>query len=893
MGALMRAFDWASTPLGPPKAWPMRLRTYVELMLVSKQPMYLGWTRELIALYNDAYHPILGADKHPGALGARTADIFGHDGYPGHKRYFDAVLERGESIALVDILVPLVRHSYLEECYFDVSYTPIQGDVEVEGLFATVNETSERVIGTRRTRTLAALAAQLLDLSDVSQSQVAAAFVQSVEENPHDLPFALLYVPSAEGSLELSASAGLDEGQLRLLNSSPQGWRRLGEAEVVPGPALTVQPWPEPVTRMALLPLTHPDEGAPLGLLVVGLNPRKHPDDPYRDFLGLLSSQVASALRGARLSGLLQEQNAELEARTKMLEAFGELTRDLSVQSDPLRLIHRVQGAVLGLLPDGFSQYYESEGERWVIRSQVGQASTPELQALVGAGLPFRETPNLLIPWQSGEAHYREVYDHAADHLTGSEAYPGATVTLPIVVGGQPRGVLGFALLQERQWSRADRALFETVTRSLNLALERADQARDLQEQKVEVESRNRALEAFAQLSRDLISETDRYILIQRAQEIVLTLLPSGYAVYYELEGGLWRVRSQVGSLGNEELQALVDVGMAYKIPTLLTPWTTRRPLYQDVYAQGTDTPAEMVRHIQAVVTLPLLVQETPVGLFVIGLFHRRRWTETDRAVLETTLRSLTLALERAEHTRQLTAQRDTLDARTVALGDANEELEAFAYSVSHDLRTPVRHIAGFNNLLRKSLGDPQKAARYLDVIDQAAGRMNTLIDAMLDLSQTARQPLHPRRVDLEALVTHVRAELVPDILERQITWKVGPLPLVMGDQDLLRQVLVNLLSNALKYTRAREQAVIEVWAEEHVGAWAVFVRDNGAGFDPRYAEKLFGVFQRLHRQEEFEGTGVGLANVRRIVTRHGGTVFAQGRPGEGATFGFTLPRQP
>ena len=213
---------------------------------------------------------------------------------------------------------------------------------------------------------------------------------------------------------------------------------------------------------------------------------------------------------------------------------------------------------------------------------------------------------------------------------------------------------------------------------------------------------------------------------------------------------------------------------------------------------------------------------------------------------------------------------------------------------MSHDLRTPVRHILGFNSLLRQTLGEAAgpKAARYLDVVAEAGQRMNVLIDAMLDLSRTSRADLLPGRVDLGLLLDSVRAEVEPDAGDRRVEWTVGELPAVTADAATLRQVFVNLLTNALKYTRPREVARIEVWADRRVGAWALFVRDNGVGFDPRYAENLFGVFQRLHRADEFEGTGVGLANVRRIVTRHGGTVFAQGTLGGGATFGFTLPRR-
>nr|WP_246580633.1 ATP-binding protein [Deinococcus aestuarii] len=253
--------------------------------------------------------------------------------------------------------------------------------------------------------------------------------------------------------------------------------------------------------------------------------------------------------------------------------------------------------------------------------------------------------------------------------------------------------------------------------------------------------------------------------------------------------------------------------------------------------------------------------------------------------MLETVRRQLTLALERAESVAHLAEERRGLAA-------ANEELVAFTYSVSHDLRTPVRHVTGFVHLLRQTLdgGLSPKAARYLNVVEEAAGRMNILIDGILQVSRTSRLTLSPGPVDLGALVDGLRRELRPGERERRVDWAVSPLPVVTGDADTLRQALRMLLENALKFTRTREVARIEVWAEERPDEWALFVRDNGVGFDPRYTARLFGIFQRLHRQEEFEGAGVGLANVRRIINRHGGRVTAEGQPGGGATFGFTLP---
>ena len=282
-------------------------------------------------------------------------------------------------------------------------------------------------------------------------------------------------------------------------------------------------------------------------------------------------------------------------------------------------------------------------------------------------------------------------------------------------------------------------------------------------------------------------------------------------------------------------------------------------------------------------------------GIFGLRLMASRPWSNTDRAVLESVLRSLSVALERAESVSQLAERSRDLERSNSELQGVNEELEAFAYSVSHDLRTPVRHIRGFNGLLRTALPleKGSKPDRYLGVIEDAAVRMDTLIDAMLELSRTSRQPLRVEPLDLNALLASVQTELEPEVSGRRVEWGISMLPRVWADQTTLRQVLSNLLSNALKYTRTREAAIIEVWAEEQPDSWLIHVRDNGVGFEPRYAGKLFGVFQRLHRPEDFEGVGVGLANVRRIVLRHGGQVYADAVPDLGATFSFSLPRKP
>jgi signal transduction histidine kinase len=231
---------------------------------------------------------------------------------------------------------------------------------------------------------------------------------------------------------------------------------------------------------------------------------------------------------------------------------------------------------------------------------------------------------------------------------------------------------------------------------------------------------------------------------------------------------------------------------------------------------------------------------------------------------------------------------------RTAELESANAELEAFCSSAAHDLRTPLRTITGFADVLLDPRGQiaPENAQRYIRMIRDGSGQMNDLINDLLTFSRLGRQELTRRTVDLDEVCRTAYETLANERGERRIDLRVRPLPAVDGDASLLRVVFINLLSNALKYTRACEVAVIEVGTTRVAGEsrQVYFVRDNGVGFDMRDAEKLFGLFQRLHHAHEFEGTGVGLATVRRIVDRHGGRIWAEAEPNAGATFYFTLP---
>ncbi|KEF34125.1 hypothetical protein RDMS_08835, partial [Deinococcus sp. RL] len=549
--------------------------------------------------------------------------------------------------------------------------------------------------------------------------------------------------------------------------------------------------------------------------------------------------------RAAATLGLALERAAgerEREEQRSALDAFVAYQEAVGSESDVRALARQAMRVVQAHLAHVSAAYYEREGERWYGRAWTDDVDA-EVVAQMKAGLPA-DAPNLAQAARTGTAVFVDSWSASGEGLPSAGMY-GAAAFVPLVIGGEVRSLFAVGTRESRAWTDRERALVRAVARGLTLTLERAAHIRQLEEQNAALDARTRALQGFADLSRDLAEHRDPQTLTRRALEMVLSLLPPGAGLFYQRRGERWHATAQVGDLGHAALQEMVQAGFPVgQTPTLDLPAQTREALFQDRYDPARDIDPALAAHLQTVATLPVLVEGEVVGIFNVALFESRPWAAADRAVLETTARSLGLALEGARGVEQL-AQ------RTRELERSNAELEQFAYVASHDLQAPIRAMTSFAELIGRRYGEQldERGRKYLGQIITSGEHMKRLVDDLLAFSRVHTAQREPEVVDASEVFDTVRRRLqAAQGAGAQVTR--GALPRVLADPYQLDQLFQNLLTNGLKYRREGVEPSVHVWAQREGERWRFAVRDNGIGIERQYWERIFVIFQRLHGRE-------------------------------------------
>lgn len=628
----------------------------------------------------------------------------------------------------------------------------------------------------------------------------------------------------------------------------------------------------------AVLPMILDDR--PLGTIILDFKePHEFTSDEQR-FLRTLATQCAIAFGRVRLMTDLERQVQDRAGRAladaRAQEAFVAFTEAVGTETDLLALARQAITVLRARFQDSSVGYYTPDGDLWKARAW-SEDMEEALVAQLRAGLPS-STPFIRGTLETGTPVFTDTWDPEREQIDHTDAY-GASAAYPLIVNGEVRHLLLCGLKGTQRWNDRDRALVRAVGRSLTLAFERAEQTRNVEEERA-------ALDAFARFTERSTHVTDAITLAQEAKDVLLATL--GVEVgYSELEDGLWKGRV-FSDTTPAEVVAQARKGFPADLPAFARPFQERNVVFVDGWdPQG----AEHTEGYGAAALYPYFEDGQPSGLLTMGSPQGRAWTERERTVFRAVGRSLELALERAQQAAVLKQRTMEVQQANEELRRSNAELEQFAYIASHDLQAPVRAVTSFAEVVTERYADvlDERGRTYLGLIMQNGEHMKRLLDDLLTYSRVAneRRPLVP--TDADAVLDRVLDRLGPQLEALGATVTRAALPMVLADAQQLDGLFQNLLSNALKYHRDGVPPVVEVTAERDGGMWRVTVTDNGIGMEPQYFERIFGMFQRLHGREMYEGTGIGLAVCKKIAERHGGRLWVESRVGEGSTFFFTL----
>jgi signal transduction histidine kinase len=950
MGAIMRAMDWSKTKLGPVEEWPSSLRTMLGVVLGSRFPMLLWWGPDLLHLYNDAYRPIL-RDKHPAALAAPAAQVWA-EVWDVAGPMARSVQEGGPATWTEDLQLFINSGGMAEETYFTFSYSPVPGDDgRVGGLLNTVQETTAKVQSERQVRMLHDLAVRASEAE--SEDEAYRVVVDVLSANDLDLPFVLLYILNESGDdARLVGRSGLKDDTDASATCWPFAEVVRTAHELVVGDLagrlgpLPPGRWNARPEQAIVLPLSHSAPSKPHGFLVAGISPHRALEDRYRRFFRATAAQVMTVIANARAHETEKKRaealvaldraktaffsNVSHEFRTPLTLMLGPLEDGLADALEPLgphqrarlELAHQNALRLLKLV-NALLDFSRLEAGRMQatyapldIAGFAAELAAMFQSAAHKAGVRLViDCPRLLAPaWVD-----RDMWEKIVTNLISNAFKFTLAGEIAVRVREEPARVLlevadtgvGIPELElPRVFDRfyrvsgASGRTHEGTGIGLSLVRELVEQHGG----RVAVESevgrgttfRVEIPTGYSHLPSDAVSqkpadphtgrdaaahaaEATRWAGASRAEgrdpEAAPAKTESARVLVVDDNADL---RQYLSGL----LSPTYDVATATDGLAALEAVRARMPdiVVSDVMMPGLDG-FGLLRALRAdasTASLPVILLSARAGeeSAIEGLDAG----SDDYVVKPFSAREL-LARVRS-HLELARARR----AWITELESANRELDAFSYSVSHDLRAPLRAIDGFSEALRQHCAASldEEGRRYLERVRAATRRMAELIEDLLGLARISRRELSRQAIDLSAIAEGVAADLAGRQAGRPVQVVVEKGLTATADRGLVTVLLENLMGNAWKFSGRKDDPRIEVGRLDG-GTGAFYVRDNGAGFDMAYADKLFGPFQRLHSDADFEGTGIGLATVQRIVSRHGGRVWAEGEVGKGATFFFTL----
>ena len=834
MSGRIRRFDWSQTSIGSVDQWKQSLRSALNICLNSNFPIAIYWGKELCLLYNDAWSPIPG-NKHPWALGRPAKEVWPeiwNDIEPQFAKAFN-----GEPGGSKDALLPMQRHGYTEECYFDFTFTPVYGeDGDVDGIFNAVIETTYRVINERRAALLQKLSRRVSTAS--STDEVYKKVTGLLKNNTADLPFCFIYSLTDEKNPQLAAST---EPHIRVGELPLQDLIKNNSSKYIADvrqyiDQVPVNFWPEPPTEALLVPLRG-NKGIVNGFLFIGLSARRQFDAEYQIF----AEQVAGIISGA-LNAIdsMEEERRRAEAVIVAAKKLEESEAALRLANEQLELTFRNVPAAIYL--------FDKEGKIIFLNTEAAN-----LNGLIPEQYATKKTH--LSSYHQSVTDLFEILDEEGESLSMEDTPTAIT----LITGKAAQKIMHFVQKSNgtHKWILTTTSPLLDETGELVMVLTTST---DITFQKQAEQKIRESEERFRNLTQALPQLV--WVTDTAGKQEFVTDRWKEYTGLDPYDETTWAkiVHPDDSMILNQIWSNSKKTGTTYKAEARLKG---RDGGYRWFHVHGEPIRSEKQEIIKW------------VGAFTD--IHEQKLAEA--------------LLRHSEERLEFLVKK-----RTEQLERSNEDLQQFAHVASHDLKEPIRKIKIFSHLLQEEFNAAfnDNARLYLSKIQGATERMLLMMEGVLSYAALDGYQQGLEELDLNEMLRSIETDLELVIQKRNAIVHIEPMPKIYGYRILIYQLFYNLISNALKFSRTDIIPQIRILYKPVIidnKNFAQFrVIDNGIGFDPKYAEKIFHTFARLNAREDYEGTGLGLSLCKKIVNRHQGILKATGIPNHGAEFIVELP---